>query len=187
MITEIMVDTGNGRLPQWIELTNVSGKAASLAGWSLQITNSDADDDVIGDSVSIDLSGTLGVGGGEDAGGTLGKSLLLVAGEGRSSSNLDGSARVVDVSSQLDQKGRYTLISTMAFDGCAHTATDNWHVLVYGDTAGNLDEGWELPTSENGRSSLIRREADALGTATLGTAANGWVLASNTALVTGDV
>ena len=38
MITEIMVDTGNGRLPQWIELTNVSGKAASLAGWSLQIT-----------------------------------------------------------------------------------------------------------------------------------------------------
>ena len=35
-----------------------------------------------------------------------------------------------------------------------------------------------LPTSEGGRSSLIRREADALGTATLGTAANGWVLAS---------
>ena len=185
MITEIMVDTGNGRLPQWIELTNVSGKAASLAGWSLQITNSDADDDVIGDSVSIDLSGTLGVGGGEDAGGTLGKSLLLVAGEGRSSSNLDGSARVVDVSSQLDQKGRYTLISTMAFEA-ALIPPQTTGILTYGDTAGNLDEGWELPTSEDGRSSLIRREADALGTATLGTAANGWVLASNTALVTGD-
>ena len=185
MITEIMVDTGNGRLPQWIELTNVSGKAASLAGWSLQITNSDADDDVIGDSVSIDLSGTLGVGGGEDAGGTLGKSLLLVAGEGRSSSNLDGSARVVDVSSQLDQKGRYTLISTMAFEA-ALIPPQTTGILTYGDTAGNLDEGWELPTSEDGRSSLIRREADALGTATLGTAANGWVLASNTALVTGE-
>ena len=185
MITEIMVDTGNGRLPQWIELTNVSGKAASLAGWSLQITNSDADDDVIGDSVSINLSGTLGVGGGEDAGGTLGKSLLLVAGVGRSSSNLDGSARVVDVSSQLDQKGRYTLISTMAFMA-ALIPPQKTGVLAYGDTAGNLDEGWELPTSENGRSSLIRREADALGTATLGTAANGWVLASNTGLVTGE-
>ena len=35
MITEIMVDTGNGRLPQWIELTNVSGADVSLAGWSL--------------------------------------------------------------------------------------------------------------------------------------------------------
>ena len=120
--------------------------------------------------MSINLSGTLGVGGGEDAGGTLGKSLLLVAGEGRSSSNLDGSARVVDVSSQLDQKGRYTLISTMAFMA-ALVPPQTTGILTYGDTAGNLDEGWELPTSENGRSSLIRREADALGTATLGTAA----------------
>ena len=33
MITEIMVDTGDGRLPQWIELTNVSGAEKSLAGW----------------------------------------------------------------------------------------------------------------------------------------------------------
>ena len=106
MITEIMVDTGGGRLPQWIELTNVSGAEVSVAGWSVQITNDAADDEVIGGSVGIDLSGTLGVGGGEDLGGTLGKSLLLVAGEGRSSANLAGNARVVDVSSQLDQKGR---------------------------------------------------------------------------------
>ena len=39
MISEIMVNTGGGRLPQWIELTNVSGADVSLAGWSLQITN----------------------------------------------------------------------------------------------------------------------------------------------------
>ena len=75
-----MVDTGGGRLPQWIELTNVSGAEVSLAGWSIDISNDAADADVVGSSVSIDLSGTLGVGGGEDAGGTMGKSLLLVAG-----------------------------------------------------------------------------------------------------------
>ena len=37
MITEIMVDTGDGRLPQWIELGNVSGAEVSLAGWSVEI------------------------------------------------------------------------------------------------------------------------------------------------------
>ena len=31
-ITEIMVDTGSGRLPQWIELANVSGAEKSLDG-----------------------------------------------------------------------------------------------------------------------------------------------------------
>ena len=184
MITEIMVDTGRGRLPQWIELTNVSGADVSLAGWSLQITNSDADDDVIGESVSIDLSGELGVGGGEDAGGTLGKSLLLVAGAGSSSRNLEGSDRVVDVSSDVGETGRYTLISTMAFM-IALIPPQETGVLEYGDVAGNLEDGWELPVSEDGRSSLIRRGADALGTATLGTAANGWILASDTPLVTG--
>ena len=82
MITEIMVDTSNGRLPQWIEITNVSGAEVGLAGWSVGILNSEDDADVIGSSVGITLSGTLGVGGGEDAGGTMGKSLLLVAGSG---------------------------------------------------------------------------------------------------------
>ena len=65
VISEIMVDTGGGRLPQWIELTNVSGAEVSLAGWSIDISNDAADADVVGSSVSIDLSGTIGVGGGE--------------------------------------------------------------------------------------------------------------------------
>ena len=184
MITEIMVDTGGGRLPQWIELTNVSGAEVSVAGWSVQITNDAADDEVIGGSVGIDLSGTLGVGGGEDLGGTLGKSLLLVAGEGRSSANLAGNARVVDVSSQLDQKGRYVLISSMSFM-IALIPPQETGVLEYGDEAGNLGEGWELPMSEDGRSSLIRRELLADGMATLGTAADGWILADTTGLITG--
>ena len=184
MITEIMVDTGGGRLPQWIEITNVSGAEVGLAGWSVGILNSEDDADVIGSSVGITLSGTLGVGGGEDAGGTMGKSLLLVAGSARSSSNLEGSDRVVDVSSQVDQTGRYRLISEVAFEA-ALIPPQKTGVLALGDTVGNLDGGWELPTSEGGRSSLIRREADAAGMATMGTMANGWVLASSTALVSG--
>ena len=185
MITEIMVDTSNGRLPQWIELTNVSGAEVSLAGWSVQVNNSDADADAVGDSVSIDLSGTLGVGGGVGAGGTLGKSLLLVAWRAPGSSNLVGD-RVINVSSQLKQTGRYKLISDMAFM-IALVPPQTTGILTYGDTAGNLDAAaaWDVPMSEGGRSSLIRRETLADGTATDGTAANGWVLASGTSLVTG--
>ena len=185
-ITEIMVDTGNGRLPQWIELTNVSGKEVSLADWSLMIANAEDDANVIGATVNINLSGTLGVGGGTDAGGTMGKSLLLVGGNARSSSNLAGSDRVVDISSQVDQRGRYAFISSMAFMA-ALIPPQTTGVLAYGDTAGNLgaDAAWDIPMSENGRSSLIRREMDAAGMATMGTSANGWVLASSTALVSG--
>ena len=186
MITEIMVDTGSGRLPQWIELTNVSGAAKSLAGWSLMITNAAADADVIGETVSINLSGTLGVGGGEDAGGTMGKSLLLVGGTARSSSNLAGSDRVVDISSQVAQRGRYAFISSIGFMA-ALIPPQMTGVLAYGDTAGNLgaDEAWEIPMDDSGRSSLIRREMLADGMATMGTDANGWVLASDTPLVSG--
>ena len=186
MITEIMVDTGNGRLPQWIELTNVSGAERSLAGWSLMITNAEADADVIGETVSINLSGTLGVGGGEGAGGTMGKSLLLVGGTARSSSNLAGSDRVVDISSQVAQRGRYAFISSIGFMA-ALIPPQMTGVLAYGDTAGNLgaDEAWEIPMDDSGRSSLIRREMLADGMATMGTDANGWVLASDTPLVSG--
>ena len=185
MITEIMVDTGDGRLPQWIELTNVSGAEKSLAGWSLMVSNAAADADVIGATVNINLSGVLGVGGGTDAGGTMGKSLLLVGGSARSSSNLAGSERVVDISSAVGQRGRYAFISSMGFMA-ALIPPQKTGVLAYGDTAGNLGEDWELPMDEgNGRSSLIRREMLADGTATMGTDANGWVLASNTPLVSG--
>ena len=185
MITEIMVDTGGGRLPQWIELSNVSGAEVSLAGWSVMITNSDADADVVGASLSINLSGTLGIS--EHTGNAgQGQTLLLVGGTARSSSNLADSTRIVDVSSQLGETGRYTFISTMAFT-VALVPPQATGVLTYGDAAGNLDaaEAWEIPMSDGGRSSLIRREATTAGTATLGTAANGWVMASATALVSG--
>ena len=184
MISEIMVDTGGGRLPQWIELSNVSGKEVSLAGWSVLISNSAADDDVVGASVSINLSGTLGVSAHTGNTGK-GQSLLLVAWGARSSSQINADL-VMNVSSQVGEAGRYTLISEMGFM-VALVPPQTTGVLTYGDAAGNLDEGWELPTADGARSSLIRREADALGAATMGTMANGWVLASSTALVSGPV
>ncbi|MDE0681714.1 MAG: Ig-like domain-containing protein [Candidatus Poribacteria bacterium] len=184
-ITEIMVDTGSGRLPQWIELTNVAGKEVSLAGWSVEIENTAADADVIGTSISISLSGTLGIGGGEGAGGTMGKSHLLVAGSARSSSNLSGSDRVVDVSAAVDQKGRYTLLSPMGFL-ITLLPPQTTGIVQYGDMAGNLDASpaWDIPMGEDGRSSLIRHEM-AAGMMTKGTEASGWVLASSTSLVSG--
>ena len=189
-ITEIMVDTSNGQLPQWIELTNVSGKEVSLAGWSVEIKNSADDMDAVRASVSIDLSGTLGVGGGLNKGGTMGKTLLLVAWDGRHSSNLAGSkaaGRIVDVSSDVGESGRYKLISDEAFI-IELLPPQKTGVLTYGDKAGNLGatEAWDLPMDEgNGRSSLIRREMDKAGMETDGTDGNGWILAARTSLTAG--
>ena len=90
----------------------------------------------------------------------------------------------MNVSSQVGETGRYTLISEMGFM-VALVPPQTTGVLTYGDAAGNLDEGWELPTADGARSSLIRREMDTAGMATMGTAANGWVLASSTSLVSG--
>ena len=42
-----MVDTGDGRLPQWIELTNVSETEVSLKGWALLISNAAADAETV--------------------------------------------------------------------------------------------------------------------------------------------
>ena len=184
-ITEIMVDTGAGRLPQWIELNNVSGVEKSLAGWSLEIENAAADADAIGRKLSIDLMGTLGVSAHTGNTGQ-GQSLLLVSWAHRSSSNLQGHKRIKDVSSEVGGKGRYKLISDMGFM-ITLVPPQTTGILTYGDMAGNLGaaEAWEIPMSENGRSSLIRREMLDDGTATMGTSANGWMLASGTTLTSG--
>ena len=183
-ITEIMVDTGNDRFPQWIELNNVSGAAVSLAGWSVMIENDPADADVIGGDIEIQLSGTLGVSAHEGNMGQ-GNSLLLVSRAARSSSNLDGNKNIVDVSGAVGARGHYKLISDVAFM-ITLAPPQKTGVFTPGDMAGNLDaaEAWDIPMDENGRSSLIRREMDA-GMMTMGTDANGWVLASSTSLVDG--
>ena len=183
MITEVMADTSGGRLPQWIEFTNVSGKKVSLAGWSLSIMNAADDADVVGTAISINLSNVVLDISKHTGNAGKGQSLLVVAWDARSSSKLNAD-NVMDVSGQLGKAGRYTLLSEMGFMA-ALLPPQKTGVKAYGDTAGNLGKGWELPTSEGGRSSLIRREATTAGTATLGTAANGWVMASATSLVSG--
>ena len=195
-ITEIMVDTSSGRLPQWIELANVSGAEKSLDGWSLEITNHSDDDDesLVGRRVSIPLSGTLGIGGGVDAGGDLGKTLLLVAWEARKSSSLGKSAmaaaRIIDVSSEVEKKGRYTLLSSMGFR-IELLPVQNTGIVEYGDMAGNLGAApaWDLPPmSEDGRSSLIRwfEDMSQYSVTRDGTTAEAWSLASDTGLIKTD-
>ena len=178
MISEIMVASDDGRLPQWIELTNDSAAAVSLTGWSLEIENDAADDNVVGVSIELDL-GDVEIGADQVA--------LVVSKEAGRNSGVgtgDGDLRadrIINVQSQVSpDNARYSLISERAF-----TATllppRTGAVRTAGDVAGNLGGGWELPMSEDGRSSLIRREMGDAGEI-MGTDAAGWVLASDTML-----
>ena len=181
MISEIMVASDNGRLPQWIELSNVSGAAVSLTGWSLEIENDSADADVVGagDTIEIDL-GDVEIGADQVA--------LVVSKESARNSGVgDGDGdlradRIIDVQSDVSpDNARYSLISEMGFM-LSLIPPRTGAVRKPGDVVGNLGGGWELPASEGDRSSLIRREMDNAAMATMGTDAAGWVLASSTGL-----
>ena len=183
-ITEIMVDTGAGRFPQWIELTSVATGKVSLDGWEMVIDNA-IDTDVLGggNAITVSLSGvTLDVSKHE---GNLGKgqSALVVAWAAQRQSANIGAERVINVATQLGQTRRYQLLSYNGFR-ITLVPPDQGAIAAFGDIAGNLDEDWELPM--NGRSSLIRREMDDAGMAIMGTDANGWALASSTNLVIGQ-
>ena len=176
MISEIMVASDNGRLPQWIEIANVSGAAVSLTGWSLEIDNDSADTDVVGESVVIDL-GDVEIGADQVA--------LVVSKESTRNSGVgvgDGDLRadrIIDVQSDVSpDNARYSLISEMGFM-ISLMPPRTGAVRKPDDVVGNLDGGWELPASEVGRSSLIRREMNDAGEI-MGTDAAGWVLASDT-------
>ena len=187
MITEIMVDTDNGRLPQWIELTHAGTGEVSLDGWEMVIANA-IDADVLGggNAITVSLSGvTLDVSsntGNIDKG----QSVLVVAwAAARSSANISAE-RILNIATQLSQTRRYQLLSYNGFR-ITLVPPQTGAIAAFGDIAGNLDEEWEIAMSEGtARSSMIRRELDTAAVATLGTAANGWVLASATALITGQ-
>ena len=178
MISEVMVGSSDGRLPQWIELANVSGAAVSLSGWSLIVDNDSADDDVVGASVEIDL-GDVEIDADQVA-------LVISKESARNSGVGDGEGdlradRIIDVQSAVSpDNARYTLISEMGFM-ISLMPPQTGAVRMYGDVVGNLDGGWDLPASEGGRSSLIRREMNDTGEI-MGTDAAGWVLASDTML-----
>ena len=173
MITEIMVASDGGRLPQWIELKNVSMAAASLTGWSLEVENDPVDTDVVDSEVRIDLGDTE-IGAGQVA-------LVVTKESNRNSGVGDGDGdlradRIIDVQSQASpDSARYSLLSEMAFM-ISLRPPQTGTVKV-----GNLGKGWDLPMSEGDRSSLIRREMSATAEI-MGTDAAGWMLASDTML-----
>ena len=183
-ITEIMVDSDNGRLPQWIELTSSAASEVSLEGWQMVIDNA-IDADVLGggNAITVSLNGvTIDVSA--HAGNTGdGQSVLVVAWTGRYSPNIK-TARVINLRTQLNQTRRYQLLSEKGFR-ITLVPPDQGAIADFGDIAGNLDEDWELEMDETGRSSLIRREVLADGSKPMGTDANGWILASSTSLVSG--
>ena len=124
MISEIMVASNDGRLPQWIEIANVSATAVSVSGWSLEVENDSADADVVGagDTIVIDL-GDIEIGADQVA--------LVVTKEGRDTSGIgDGEGdlradRIINVQSDVSpDNARYTLISEMGFHALTHTPPD---------------------------------------------------------------
>ncbi len=186
-ITEIMIASSAGRLPQWIEITNTSVGEVSLAGWMVGIDNDAADADVVASSLSIKLDGvTL------DAG----QSALVVSKTSNRNSGVamrskgDDNAgaldanRIVDASSQIKPATQtYSMLSEMSFRISLEPPLPlAGGVTVRGDVVGNLGGGWELPMSEEGRSSIIRREMGDAGKI-MGTDAAGWALASDTSLI----
>ena len=178
MISEVMVASNEGKLPQWIELANVSGAEVSLMGWSIDIDN---DSDASSSSYRVDIGDV-----------TVGKDqvVLVISKAGRNSGTGMGpdakgtlrTDRIVDVQSQVSPgEDTYMLISEMAFK-LSLVLPPGTGTVKTGDVVGNLGMGWELPMSDGtARSSLVRREMGATAEI-MGTDAAGWVLASSTGL-----
>ena len=176
MISEIMIASNEGRLPQWIEITNDSTGEVSLDGWVVGIDNDSTDADVIAPSIGIKLDGVV-----LDAGHTA----LVVSKTSNRNAGLDdvaASGRIVDAQAQVNPPtATYSILSEMAFRISLESPLPlTGGIADRGDVVGNLGGGWELPTSEgDDRSSIIRREMGDAGEI-LGTDAAGWVLASGT-------
>lgn len=178
VISEIMVASNTGRLPQWIEIANVSGAEVSLMGWSIDVDNDPMDKDVISESVKVEL-GDVTVGKDQVA-LVITKTSTRNSGVGMGKGDIRED-RIIDAQSQVSpDDARYSLISEMGFK-LALLPPQKGGVVSRGDVVGNLGMGWELPMAESGRSSLIRREMGKTAEI-MGTDAAGWVLASETML-----
>ena len=180
MITEVMVASNDGKLPQWIEIKNASLAAVSLTGWSISIDNDPADATVVAPSVNLKL-GDVVIGADQVAlvVSKISNRNSGVAARSKGDDNVGAldSNRIIDVQKDVSTVAQYSLISEMAFRISLIPPLPSG-VVDRGDVVGNLGQGWELPMSEGSRSSLIRREMDGT-TEIMGTDAAGWVLASD--------
>ena len=202
-ISEIMF-AGGGSLPQWIEITNGSRtEQVNLSGWTLKVENATADADV---SVGAEAVFTIPEGTRIDPSGQhdTPSTILVVTEVGRN--NLDagpgGKGRDQVLNLWADQRDelilldvtqrRYSLLSDIAFEitlaSPAQNEVDASARPAATDRVGNLaadgTAAWELPMSEEGRSSIIRRHVQVfVGPAAplRGTRVENWVLASETA------
>ena len=188
MITEIMVVSSEGRLPQWIEITNTSVGKVSLDGWVVGIDNDSADADVAASSLSIKLDEVTSLDAEQSvlvvSKTTNRNSGVAARSKGDNNAGALDSNRIVDASLQIKPADdRYSMLSETSFRISLEPPLPlAGGVTVRGDVVGNLGGGWELPMAETGRSSIIRREMGKTGTEIMGTDAAGWTLASDTGL-----
>ena len=183
--SEIMVDSGGGTLPQWIELYNTSKtEVLNLNRWELEIQNVDSEDLVGRPIVTLTLQEKVI---------QPNQTLLIVAGPARASSGSSLPAdRVYDLLALHEKnlrikKPQDTFLSA---EGFYLKLTDRNGQLV--DEVGNTDgdrrtkdaPAWALRRSdvEGSRSSLVRRYETG-GIAEEGTEAASWVLAANVAKI----
>ena len=181
-VSEIMVDSAGGTLPQWIELYNRSKTdAINLNRWKLEIQNVDSEDLVGRPIVTLTLQEKVI---------QPNQTLLIVAGPARASSGAYlPPDRVYNLLSLHEKnlrikRARDTFLSA---EGIYLKLWDSTGTLVdeVGNTDGNRrtkdEPAWPLAMSaeEGVRSSLIRRYTDGTSEAKDGTEKGTWVLAAN--------
>ena len=187
-ISEIMVDTADGTLPQWIELYNRSKtEVLNLNRWQLELQNINSADLIGRPIVTLTLGEKLL---------QPNQTLLIVAGEARASSRAHLPADRIYNLFELHQKNlrvktpRDTFLSNVGF---YLKLTDSEGELV--DEVGNTDgnrrtddaPAWALPVSdlEGARSSLIRRYDNDV--ALNGKHRPSWVSAANIKAIDGEL
>ena len=181
-VSEIMVDSAGGTLPQWIELYNKSKTdAINLNRWKLEIQNVDSEDLIGRPIVTLTLQEKVI---------QPNQTLLIVAGPARASSGAYlPPDRVYNLLALHEKnlrikRARDTFLSA---EGIYLKLWDSTGTLVdeVGNTDGNRrtkdEPAWPLAMSqeEGVRSSLIRRYTDGTSQAKDGTEKGTWVLAAN--------
>ena len=178
--SEIMVDSGGGTLPQWIELYNRSKtEVINLNRWKLEIQNVDSEDLVGRPIVTLTLQEKLI---------QPNQTLMIVAGPARASSGVSLPAdRVYDLLALHEKnlrikRARDTFLSAEGFYLKLSDSTGT-KIDAVGNTDGNRRTkdapAWALPVSglEGMRSSLVRRYDK--GVARAGMEKASWALAAN--------
>ena len=181
-ISEVMFDSGGGKLPQWVELYNKSKtEAINLNRWRLELQNVNSEDLVGRPIVTLTLGEKVI---------QPNQTLLIVSGDARASSSARLPADRVYNLFKLHEKNlrikkpQDTFLSAVGFY-LKLSDRNGTKIDEVGNTDGNrrTDDApsWALPVSpeEGVRSSLIRRYTKGTSVAEDGMERGGWVLASN--------